>query len=47
MVKIISKELGKANSPLLKGTPIITAIRFTKKKRVKNEEFINTLKDLV
>ena len=39
MVKIISEGLGKANDPILKGNnTVVTAIRFTKKKRVKNEK---------
>ena len=39
MVKIISEDLAKADSPILKGNnTVVTAIRFTKKKRVKNEK---------
>ena len=38
MVKIIDRGLAKANSPLLKGNTIITPIRFTKKKRAKNDK---------
>ena len=38
MVKIIDRGLAKANSPLLKGnTTTITSIRFTKKRKGKNE----------
>ena len=39
MIKIIDKGLGKADSPILKGnTTIVTPIRFTKKKKSKNEK---------
>ena len=39
MVKIIDRGLAKANHPIFKGnTTIITPIRFTKKKRAKNEK---------
>ena len=39
MVKIIDRGLAKVDSPILKGnTTIITPIRFTKKKKAKNEK---------
>jgi len=39
MVKIIDKGLAKSDHPIFKGnTAIIAPIRFTKKKRVKNEK---------
>ena len=39
MVKIIDRGLAKDDSPILKGnTTIVTPIRFTKKKRAKNEK---------